>query len=146
MSITRIFLTLLTLLLLAPSGYAQDMSPVGIWLHENKRIKLEIKSCGDNLCGMLVWFKWPNDADGLPMVDLKNPVQALQTRPLLGMTVLTDLHRADDGTWKGGEIYNPDDGKEYKVKLSIQEDGNLRARVYVFLSLFGETQIWTRAD
>ncbi|MCF8468985.1 MAG: DUF2147 domain-containing protein [Sneathiella sp.] len=146
MAKSRFFLILLTLLLLAPPVLAQNMSPVGVWLHENKRIKLEIKPCGENLCGKLVWFRWPNDAEGLPLVDLKNPDPALRTRPLLGLTVLSGLHRADDGTWKDGEIYNPDDGKEYRVKLSVQEDGNLRARVYVFLSFFGETQIWTRAE
>jgi uncharacterized protein (DUF2147 family) len=122
------------------------MSPVGVWLHDSKRIRLEIKPCGGELCGKLVWFRWPNDAEGLPLVDLKNPDPALRTRPLLGLTVLSGLRRAGDGTWKDGDIYNPDDGREYSVNLSVQEDGNLRARVYVFLPLFGETKIWTRVD
>ena len=72
------------------------------------------------LCGKTVWFRWPNDAQGLPSVDLKNENPALRTRTLLGLTVLKDLRPADDGrTWAGGETYNPDDGVNYKATMSI---------------------------
>jgi uncharacterized protein (DUF2147 family) len=136
----------LSMLLLAPSVDARVPTPVGIWLHENGRFKLEIAPCGDELCGKLVWFRWPNDAQGLPLVDLKNPDSALRTRPLLGLTVLTGLRRVADGKWEDGEIYNPDDGEEYKVQITIQGDGSLRARVYKFLPIFGETLIWKHVD
>jgi uncharacterized protein (DUF2147 family) len=96
------------------------------------------------LCGKIVWFKWPNDAEGLPLVDVKNPDPALRTRPLLGLTTLWGLRRAGENTWDDGEIYNPDDGTEYQVLMSLQDDGTLRVRVYVFLSIFGETLIWPR--
>lgn len=115
-------------------------------MHENGRIKLEIAPCGDELCGKLVWFRWPNDAQGLPLVDLKNPDSALRARPLLGLTVLTGLRRAADGKWEDGAIYNPDDGEKYGVQVSIQDNGNLRARVYKLLPIFGETLIWTRVE
>src|SRR5271156_1558880 len=72
---------------------AQTPTPVGVWLHDNKRIEIEITPCGDTLCGKLVWFKWPNNAQGLPLVDLNNPDSALRTRPLLGLLVLNGLHR-----------------------------------------------------
>jgi uncharacterized protein (DUF2147 family) len=96
------------------------------------------------LCGKIVWFRWPNDAQGPPLVDLKNANPALRTRPLLGLTVLNGVRRADDGTWKDGRIYNPDDGEDYRALMSIQDDGKLRVRAYVLLPALGKNLIWTR--
>jgi uncharacterized protein (DUF2147 family) len=134
---------LLALLAAAPVG-ASNPTPVGVWLHANGRIEVEIAPCGDRLCGKLVWFKWPNDAQGRPLVDLKNPAPKLRKRPLLGLTILTGLRSAGDGTWEDGTIYNPDDGITYEALMSFAGDGNLRVRAYVMFPFLGETQIWTR--
>jgi uncharacterized protein (DUF2147 family) len=136
----------LFVLSVAASTSAQSPTPVGVWLHDNSRIKVEIAPCGDELCGKLVWFKRPNDAEGLPLVDVLNPDPALRTRPLLGLEIVHGLRPAGDGTWEDGTIYNPDDGETYSAWMSIQDDGRLRVRVYVFLSIFGETKIWTRVE
>lgn len=124
----------------------QAPTPVGVWLHDNKRIKIEIAPCGERLCATLVWFKWPNDEQGLPLVDLKNPDPALRKRPLLGLTVLSGLRRTGENTWGDGKIYNPDDGGNYKASMSIAADGTLRIRAYVLIPLFGHTLIWTRVS
>ena len=133
----------LTLLAVTSIG-AQSQTPVGVWLHANKRIRVEIAPCGDRLCGKIVWFRWPNDAQGLPLVDLKNADPALRTRPLLGLTVLKGLRRAGGRTWEDGEIYNPDDGVDYRALMSIEDNGTLRVRAFVLFPLLGKTQIWTR--
>jgi uncharacterized protein (DUF2147 family) len=137
-------LVALAALLAATSVSAESPTPVGVWLHPNGRIQVEIAPCGDRLCGKLVWFKWPNDAQGLPLVDVKNSDPALRTRPLLGLTVLYGLRRTDERSWEDGKIYNPDDGVDYRAEMSIQDDGALRIRAYVLLPTLGETQIWTR--
>jgi len=139
----RFFCFLFAALLAVSPVHAQSPTPAGVWLHANQRIKIEIVPCGDRLCGKLVWFRWPNDAQGLPLVDLKNPDPALRTRPLLGLTVLSGLRRVSENAWEDGKIYNPDDGENYSAKMSINKDGSLRIRVYVLLPLFGKTQIWT---
>ncbi len=123
---------------------ARTPTPVGVWQHDNKRIEIAIAPCGDRLCGKLVWFKWPNDAQGLPLVDLKNVDPALRARPLLGLTVLYGLRRTGDNAWEDGKIYNPDDGVDYDATMSIADDGTLRVRAYVLLPLFGHTLVWTR--
>ncbi|MCT8974661.1 DUF2147 domain-containing protein [Microbaculum marinisediminis] len=135
-------------LLIAPLGTklvaAQIDTPVGVWLHANKRIQVQIFPCGDRLCGKIVWFRWPNDAQGLPLVDLKNKNPELRSRPLLGLTVLRGLRHTGENTWTDGKIYNPDDGINYGAQMSIQDDSTLRVRAYVFQSALGETQVWTR--
>jgi hypothetical protein len=38
--------------------------------------------------GKLAWFRWRNDAAGLPLVDLENRDPALRSRPVLNPTNL----------------------------------------------------------
>jgi uncharacterized protein (DUF2147 family) len=138
-----VYILLLALLVTTPAD-ARSPTPVGVWRDASKRVLVKITPCGDLLCGRLVWFKWPNDADGLPLVDLKNADPALRGRPLLGLTILRGLRRTEKDMWEEGEIYDPDDGENYRARMSIQDDGTLRVRMYELFPLFGETQIWTR--
>ena len=145
MAVRRFACALLIALLAAMPTAAQSQTPVGVWLHANKRIRVAIAPCGDRLCGKIVWFRWPNDAQGLPLVDLKNRDPALRNRPLLGLTVLRGLRRADGArAWEDGRIYNPDDGMDYRALMSIQANGTLRVHAYVLLPTLGKTFIWTR--
>ena len=136
--------TLYPAFLFAAVFSASSPTPVGVWMHANQRIQIEIAPCGERLCAKLVWFKWPNDAQGLPLVDLKNPNQALRARPLLGLTVLNGLRRSGEREWEDGEIYNPDDGTHYSALMSIESNGTLRVRAYVVLPIVGHTLLWTR--
>ena len=137
------YAVLAALLVATPAG-AQCLTPVGVWLHDNKRIEIEIAPCGDKLCGKLVWLKSPDDTQGQPLVDAKNPVATLQTRPLLGLTVLDSLHRTGECTWDGGNIYDPDDGAAYTASMSVLEDGALEVHAYLLVPVFGKSFIWTR--
>lgn len=141
---SRFACALLALLFVATSTGAQSQTPVGVWLHANKRIQVAIEPCGDRLCGRIVWFRWPNDAQGLPLADLKNRSSALRTRPLLGLTVLRGLRHTGTNTWAGGRIYNPDDGVDYRAQMSIGNNGTLRVRAYVVVPALGKTLTWTR--
>jgi uncharacterized protein (DUF2147 family) len=141
---TRFASTLLFMMLAAIPAGAQNPTPVGIWEDSSERVLVRISPCGNRLCGKIVWFRWPNDDQGLPLVDLKNVDPSLQTRPLLGLKILYGLHLDDDGKWTGGKIYNPDDGVDYNAQMWIQDDGTLRVRLYELFPLFGETQIWAR--
>ena len=144
MPVLRAFAIVLVALLAASPVMAQSPTPVGVWLHDNKRIQIEIAPCGDDLCAKIVWFKWPNDGQGVPLVDLKNRDPALRTRPLLGLTVLYGLRRTGNNSWEDGYVYNPDDGENYRADMSIRADGNLRIRAYVLVPWFGHTLVWTR--
>jgi len=140
----RFACALFLMLLAALPASAQSPTPVGVWEDASERILVKIVPCGDFLCGKLVWFKWPNDAQGLPVIDLKNKDPALRGRPLLGLTILRDLRCTGENTWEDGKIYDPNDGEDYRARMSIQDDETLRVRVYVLFPIFGETHIWTR--
>ena len=144
MVLLRIAYLLLAVLLAATPASAQSPTPAGVWLDASQRVQVEIASCGELLCGTLVWFRWPNDAQDLPLLDFRNANPALRSRPLLGLTILYGLRRTGERTWEGGKIYNPDSGRNYNATMSIQDDGTLRVRAYVLLPIFGRTQIWSR--
>ena len=122
----------------------QGTTPVGVWMHASERVEVEITPCGERFCGRIVWLSWLDDPQDMPMVDLKNSNPILRTRPLVGLIVLRDLRRADANSWVDGKIYNPADGNDYSVQLSIQKDGHLRVRAYVLNPLIGQTQVWSR--
>jgi uncharacterized protein (DUF2147 family) len=140
----RSIILLTGLFLFAAAAGAQGPTPVGVWLHPNKRIQVEIAPCGDTLCGKMVWFRWPNDAAGLPLVDLKNANPRLRTRALLGLTIVHGVRRAGARIWEGGKIYNPDDGVMYDSVMTMHANGTLHVRAYLLVPLLGQTLIWTR--
>ena len=144
MIIRQFACALFYVLLASMPANAQNQTPVGIWLDKSERIAVRIVPCGDRLCGNIFWFKWPNDDEGLPLVDLKNTDPTLRTRPLLGLSILYGLRRTDEDAWEGGKIYDPDDGENYHARMSLLDGNTLRVRVYDIFPLFGETQIWTR--
>lgn len=119
-------------------------TPIGVWLFQNNRFAIEINPCGDKLCGKVSWLKAPLDAQGLPRSDSMNTDPTLRSRPVMGLTILNGLHRLADGTWEGGEIYNPDDGAHYEASMSMNNDGTLRVCAYLGIPMLGKTLRLTR--
>ena len=70
---------------------------------------------------------------------------------IIGMTIAKNL-KAKEGDnpnreYQGGEILDPENGKIYKCKLKLSEDGNkLEVRGFIGVSLFGRSQTWTREE
>ena len=141
-------LALLMFALLLPCGaYAQQASPVGQWRtiddHSGKpRSIVEVFANPDGtlsarILRLLDLSKGPN-----PMCDACRG--ALHGKPLVGMVIAWGL-RADDGSWTGGRILDPDNGKEYSVKLTPGKDGRtLEVRGYIGMPMLGRTQVWQR--
>ena len=119
-------------------------SAAGVWLHANKRIQIEIAPCGERLCARIVWLKKPNNAEGLPLSDVKNPDATLRGRHVLGLQVLSGMRATGPDSWADGTIYNPDDGSAYQATMVLKGDGALRIHAYVLVSLLGKTLVWTR--
>lgn len=66
-------------------------------------------------------------------------------QPVVGMEILRHLRR-DGDEWSGGEILDPQNGKTYRAKVKLGNDGkSLIVRGYLGISLFGRSQTWVRA-
>lgn len=127
------------------SASAQDQTPVGTWLPDDKHFEVQISPCGAELCGTIVWLKSPVDSTGRPRTDTKNPDPSLRAQPLLGLTVLHVPNFGDAPKSWSGKIYNPDDGSNYDAKLSVADDGTLRVHAYMLAPFLGKTVVFTRA-
>ena len=70
----------------------------------------------------------------------------LKSKPLIGLRILWDLKKDDDG-WSGGRILDPDSGKVYKCTIAMEHDGRkLKVRGFIGFSLLGRTQYWLRQE
>ena len=116
--------------------------PKGTWLTDGGKSHVEIESCGDKLCGAIVWLKEPNNAKGSPKLDVNNEKESLRGRPILGLDLLTNFAAKGGGKWEGGKIYNPEDGKTYRSKLKLVDADTLEVSGCVLF--FCKDQIWTR--
>ncbi len=118
---------------------------IGNWLVQDKKAKVQIFKKGDKYFGKIVWLKEPNDEQGNPKHDKENPEEKLQSRPLMGLELLSDFVYDEDLVWEDGEIYDPKNGKTYSCKMTLSEDGKtLDVRGYIGFSLIGRTSVWTR--
>jgi uncharacterized protein (DUF2147 family) len=116
----------------------------GKWLTDEGKGQVLFESCGSKMCGKIVWLKEPADESGKPLVDTLNQDKSLRNRPIIGMK-LTELEADGNGGWQG-VIYNPEDGKSYKAKASIQRDGSLLVKGCIMGGWLCDDQTWTRAN
>lgn len=65
-------------------------------------------------------------------------------QPINGMIVLWNLEKNGKSAWKNGKILDPNNGKEYKSKMTLKDENTLEVRGYIGFSLIGRTQTWHR--
>ncbi|MGZ3240776.1 MAG: DUF2147 domain-containing protein [Burkholderiaceae bacterium] len=65
---------------------------------------------------------------------------------IIGMTILTGMKK-DGDEYTDGHILDPNNGKVYKSKMSLIDDGKkLKLRGYIGVPMIGRTQIWLREE
>ena len=102
---------------MAGSAQASD-GPTGTWRMANGKVTVRVSPCGSALCGRVVALKKPRDSEGRIKVDSRNPNPALRQRPVVGLTILSNMKASGEGTWSG-TIYNPDDGRTYSSSMQL---------------------------
>ncbi|HYM03366.1 MAG TPA: DUF2147 domain-containing protein [Stellaceae bacterium] len=133
-------------LLPAPAAHgAEATSVAGLWLVEAKDAVVDIEPCGDKLCGTVVWLKQPRRRDGSVRLDDKNPDAELRSRPVCGLELMNGFKSAGPNERKDGHIYSADEGATYSAKMALTDPNTLKVRGFIGISLFGKSQIWTRA-
>lgn len=108
-----------------PAFAASD--PTGVWINDTGRGAIEIKPCGEALCGNVVWVKDQADSKGC------------------GKQILGDVAPAGSGVWDNGWIYSPERGRKFNVELKPLANGKLRVTGYAGVKFLSQTMIWTRA-
>jgi len=124
---------------------------LGLWKTPDDDCKIEIFQCGDKYCGRIAELQEPNypadDKEGMagrPKVDRENPDPTLRSRPLIGLVLMEGFTYVGKDVWEKGTIYNPDDGRSYKCKLTLSTPDRLQVRGYIGIPLLGGTSTWKR--
>lgn len=96
----------------------------------NARVRLE--RCAEQLCGTIVWV-WDERA-----TDVADKL------PLVGRKIIVNMRADGAGSWSGGRIYNPEDGRHYDASLRLVAPNNLTVEGCALF--FCKSQTWRRAD
>ena len=154
----RIAAAVITVLFMVAPLMAGDGDAIlGVWATDpdgnGGQAHIEIYAVGDLYSGKIVWLEEPlytaedeDGEEGEPKIDRNNPDPDLQSRPIMGLELMQGFKFDGKGTWKKGTIYDPDNGKTYKCKVRIGEDGELNVRGYIGVSMLGRTSVWTRVE
>lgn len=91
----------------------------------------------------VVWLEKPNNPDGTPRTDRKNPDKA-KRNVRSDSVVLIEKVTYDHGAWKNGRIYDPTKGKTFNVEITFKDDKTLAVKGS--LLMFSKTVYWTKLD
>ncbi len=135
-----------TLLTLA-SAQAQ-MSPVGNW-HSMDEKTGELKSLiviadkGGALNGHIgKLLRKEADQKGV----CKECSDDRKDKPMLGLEIIRGAKQVDGkDVWEGGKILDPENGKEYTLRMTPIEGGK-KLEVRGSIAFFGRTQTWVRVQ
>ena len=148
-SMNRITLGL-ALSLLTAVAQAQ-MSPLGLWRSiddETKQAKAEIR-ISQNASGALsgvVERSLLATPSAEPNCNLCTDDR--KDKPKIGMEIIRGGQQADGKlVWEGGKILDPENGKNYSLRLTPIEGGKkLEVRGYIGAPMLGRTQTWIRVQ
>jgi uncharacterized protein (DUF2147 family) len=137
-----IIILVLTIMWSAAARAAGNSSVTGIWTTDDGDGAVEIRPCGQDLCGYLyAILRLPDPSR--PALDDRNTNAEQRGRPLCGMQVIGGLRAAGPDKWSGGWIYDPKVGKTYGLDVTLQ---GRQLSVHGFLQglFLGRTVTWTR--
>jgi len=122
-----------------------QMTPVGVWRSIDDKTgqpKAEIRisaDAGGVLTGVVEKALKPSAE---PNCDLC--ADDRKGKPKLGMEIIRGAKKAEGKeVWEGGKILDPDNGKEYTLRLTPIEDGK-KLEVRGYIAFFFRNQTWIR--
>lgn len=121
-------------------------SIVGTWQDEKNIMKVQIEKFGNEFFGKIVWLEKPNESDGSPKLDKHNPDKSLRHIPFIGLRILKNLVYKGDGVWGGGNIYDPEHGKSYSCKITLNDINVANIRAFIGFSFIGKSMNFTRVS
>jgi uncharacterized protein (DUF2147 family) len=138
----------LAICLLAMAAQAQ-MTPLGLWRSiddETSQPKAEIRitqAAAGGLSGV-VEKSLQNNPNTDPICNLCTDDR--KGKPKLGMEIIRGGQQGDGkAVWEGGKILDPENGKNYSLRLTPIEGGKkLEVRGYIGTPLLGRSQTWIR--
>ena len=132
----RLFLLIILLNIQLLEGLEKTI--IGYWLTSESVV--EVRSCGDKICAEIIHLLVEEGIDPKSVLDENNANANLRSRSLIGINLLKGFKNKidSDGSIRGGKIYNPRDGRFYKSKLKLLNNGNLKVEGCLLFFCDGE--------
>jgi uncharacterized protein (DUF2147 family) len=112
----RFFLVLAAAFALStPALAAGEETAIGLWRNIRNTMHIEVRHCGDTLCGRVAW------ASDEALADAKKG----GTRDLVGTEILRDFRPDPKGGWRG-KVYVPDLDKTFSGTLVVVDRNTLK--------------------
>ena len=141
--ITLLIIAFVSILLSAKAQKNAD-DIIGIWVTGSGKAHVKIDKVGNYYFGRIVWLKEPLNNDGKPKLDKNNEDITKRSKPIFGMQLVGGFEWKNDNLWDNGNIYDPENGKNYKCKINLENYSTMNIRGFIGISLFGRTDIWKR--
>jgi uncharacterized protein (DUF2147 family) len=91
--------------------------------------------------GRVVWLA-TQERNGAPVLDVMNVDMSLRSRPIMGLEILHGFFRGGEGSWRGGTIYSPRQGRSFPAEIRLPEPNRLEITAHA--GLISKTVVWTR--
>ncbi len=110
------------------------------WTTEDGRAVVTIARCGSSVCGTISRVLVSMEAN---QRDVNNPNPRLRNRTIQGLRVLSGFTR-DGNRYRGGQIYDPENGREYNARFRLLNANTLRVTGCVLGGIVCQSQDWRR--
>ena len=129
------------------SGFHRHTSSkniVGVWESEERDLQIEIFDDGGEMSGRMIYFKCSSDDVMRNCKDTNNPDEALVTRNLLGLKLVTQLSYKGEDVWDDGKIYDPNSGNTYEARIHLTSANTAIVRGYWKFKWLGRSMAFNR--
>lgn len=104
----------------------------GVWRNESDSVHIRISSCGEAVCGTVIWASAKAKAD-----------VARRGRTLIGAQLFREFRPGDDGMWHG-QVYVPDIDRTFTGTITMTDSDTLTGTGCLVRKLGCRTQTWKR--
>jgi uncharacterized protein (DUF2147 family) len=107
----------------------------GVWRNPKNTVHIQIKPCGTNLCGYVVWATPKAKADA----------KEAGTDPLVGAQLFRNFESSKTRTWKG-RVFVPDMNATFGGSAQLVDANTLKAKGCLIAGLVCKAQNWKRVS
>ncbi len=129
----RMLIAALVLALSTTAHAAAMETPIGVWQNPRGTLHVRTRSCGEQLCGDIVW------AGAEAVTDAREA----GVTTLIGTELLNDYRHTGNGRWTG-QVYVPDEGRRFYSTIEVMNPNRLRISGCILGGLICKHQEWTR--
>jgi uncharacterized protein (DUF2147 family) len=107
----------------------------GVWRNPKGSVHIEIKPCGPETCGYVVWANAEAQADA----------KKGSNQGLIGLQLLRDFSASGVNEWKG-KVFVPDLNMTFSGQVRLLSRASLRAKGCLLPNFLCKSQVWTRVE